>query len=153
MIRCVHKTLPVGQAAPGTHPCSCWCICRALLPHALEGDTPPSRQQLEHLTCADEEEERTMDLHHPLAAVIQMEARTKQLWVSSEGAVLPKYTQQGIGLQHLFWEWQLRATAPPGWKREHSVFHPSNIFCGLQKVIFFLSINVVCDLLNKYTHR
>lgn len=92
-------------------------------------------------TCGDEEEECAMDLHRPLAAVTQMETHKEPLRSLQRGlcclARVPKYTHQGIDLQHLFWEWQLRATAPLGWTWEHSVFHPSNIFCSLQKVIFF----------------
>lgn len=145
MIWCVHKTLPVGQAALRTHACSCWCTCKAPVPHTLEGDSPHSKAMAEHLYLwrwGGGVHNGPSSSQLPLAAVLQMESHTKHLsglfrgGCAASARVLPKYTHHGIDLQHLFWEWQLRATATPGWKWEHSVFHQSNIFCSLQKVIF-----------------
>ena len=144
-IWCVHKTFSVGQAAPRAHTRSNpWtqspgpaCSGRSRAPlQAMAGTPLPAetrrRMRWTFITPAPSRCSHTdRDTHStPL----------RPLWRRAglpPARVPAKYNRCGIIYSSCFGERQLRATVPPGWKREHNVFHHSGIFCSLQEVVFF----------------
>lgn len=88
MIWCVHKTLPVGQAAPRTHT----GVYTKPQSHTLRKETTPIQGNgWNTFTCGDEEQKYAMDLHHH-SSLLPQSYRWRHAQstseVSSEGAVL-----------------------------------------------------------------
>lgn len=150
------RAWPAGQAALGTHACSC-CLCKALVPHTLEADTPPSR--LEHLYlwrwggggCSGPSS--CSCCSHTDGDTHKAPLRSLRRGLCYLARLLPKYTHRVLIYS--------TCSGHDSWGPRHHRAGNGSTVCFSHQIssavyrrsFFSLSINVICDLLNKYTHK
>lgn len=108
-------------------------------------------------TCGDEEE-YTMHLHHPSSLLLQSYRRRHTRGAfkvsSEEGCAAScqgagKYNHRGIDLQHLFLGMTAEGHCTAGLEMGAQCVSPVKYLLQFTEGHFFLSGNVICDLINK----
>lgn len=158
MVWCIHKTLPVGQAALGTHAHMEHMHMQSPGPTCFGRRKPPFKA-MAGTPLPVEMRRRSMQWTFILLLLQSYRWRHTQSTseVSSEGAVLPR---QGAAKIYPPGYW---FTAPvlgmtaeghctTGLEMGAQCVSPIKYLLLFTGGHFFLGINVICDLLNKYTN-